>query len=178
MPNKLSLAKGLKTLFKAFSLFRKSCGRGRLVLVGAGPAYAELLAYADELKLSAFIEFAGAMNLDGLASQYARALCLVLPSTSEPWGLVVNEALHYGCPAIVSESCGCRPELIVDGVTGFAFRAGDHRELSTRMAEACTAFADVALVAKNCQATIATFSPEHAADQIRRGCERVLQMVR
>ena len=94
------------------------------MLVGAGPQQGLLMAHAKALGLGSTVEFTGAMDMEGLAEQYARALCLVLPSTSEPWGLVVNEALHHGCPVLVSESCGCRPELVLDGVTGFAYAAG------------------------------------------------------
>jgi glycosyltransferase involved in cell wall biosynthesis len=43
----------------------------------------------------------------------------VLPSISENWGLVVNEAQHAGLPVIVSDRCGCVPELVIDRETGF-----------------------------------------------------------
>jgi len=43
-----------------------------------------------------------------------------MPSTSEPWGLVVNEALACGCPAIVSSQCACVPEPVI--LTGAVVR--------------------------------------------------------
>ncbi|WP_217532907.1 glycosyltransferase [Vibrio metschnikovii] len=43
---------------------------------------------------------------------------LILPSLSEPWGLVVEEALYFGLPVIVTKNCGSS-ELVVDKVTGF-----------------------------------------------------------
>jgi glycosyltransferase involved in cell wall biosynthesis len=43
----------------------------------------------------------------------------VLPSTIDPWGLVVNEAMACGLPVIVSKLCGCVHELVHDGKNGF-----------------------------------------------------------
>jgi glycosyltransferase involved in cell wall biosynthesis len=45
---------------------------------------------------------------------------LVLPSYSEPWGLVVNEAMACGMPVIVSEKCGCAPDLVQNGKNGIS----------------------------------------------------------
>ena len=82
-----------------------------LNLVGAGPQRAELEARAEALGLGTAVRFAGAMEPEQLALTYAGATCMILPGSSEPWELVVNEALSYGCPAIVSDRCGCFPEL-------------------------------------------------------------------
>ena len=53
----------------------------------------------------------------------------VLPSLHETWGLSVNEAMACGRPAIVSDRCGCAPELIVDNETGYLFKTGNHEHL-------------------------------------------------
>lgn len=49
---------------------------------------------------------------------------LVLPSISEPWGLVIEEALYFGLPVIVSLNCGSC-ELINDGINGFLIKPTD-----------------------------------------------------
>jgi glycosyltransferase involved in cell wall biosynthesis len=49
-------------------------------------------------------------------------------STSEQWGLVVNEAIASGLPVIVSNRCGCAPEL-VNG-NGFFFEPTNEHELT------------------------------------------------
>ena len=54
----------------------------------------------------------------------------MLPSTFEPWGLVVNEALAAGLPVLVSEACGCVPEL-VDTKNGYVFNPNKQDELVT-----------------------------------------------
>jgi glycosyltransferase involved in cell wall biosynthesis len=61
-----------------------------------------------------------------MPSLYAAADLLVLPSDhQETWGLVVNEAMACGIPAVVSDAVGCGPDLIEAGHTGAVFPLGD-----------------------------------------------------
>jgi glycosyltransferase involved in cell wall biosynthesis len=99
---------------------------------------------------------------------------MVLPSFSEPWGLVVNEALAHGCPAVVSESCGCVPELVIDGVSGYSFTAGDVAGLQRTLLKAMEAFADASGTAHRCMEVIRRFDPPSAAANIARGCALML----
>jgi glycosyltransferase involved in cell wall biosynthesis len=145
--------------------------KARLVIVGRGPEEERLKALATELALGESIEFAGSKFDDALVAEYARATCFVLPSKSEPWGLVVNEALSYGCPVVVSQRCGCVPELVIDGVTGFTFEWGDAQDLATKML-AVTAM-ETRTTAVSCIAHIGKFTPEAAARAILEGCERI-----
>jgi glycosyltransferase involved in cell wall biosynthesis len=79
--------------------------------------------------------FAGFKNQSELPAIYAAADVLVLPSDGgETWGLVVNEAMACGLPAIVSDAAGCAPDLIEDGRTGFTFPMGDVEALVDRLA--------------------------------------------
>ena len=78
----------------------------------------------------------GFLNQTEMPNAYAAADCLVLPSDfGETWGLVVNEAMVCGLPAIVSDRVGCGPDLVQDGVTGAIFPFGDVNELARRMIE-------------------------------------------
>src|SRR6185312_8181080 len=94
--------------------------------------------------------------------------------TSEPWGLVVNEALSHGCPAVVSDQCGCVPELVVRGETGYAFEAGNIAALRDTLLMAMERFADTRATAKWCLERIARFDPRSAAANIARGCATML----
>ena len=70
--------------------------------------------------------FAGFLNQTEIARAYAACDVLVLPSGyRETWGLVVNEAMACGKPAIVSNKVGCGPDLVVEGETGRVFPVGD-----------------------------------------------------
>ncbi|MEM4724136.1 MAG: glycosyltransferase family 4 protein, partial [Candidatus Hadarchaeum sp.] len=77
--------------------------------------------------------FAGFVNQNHLGRYYAMADCLVLPSQNETWGLVVNEALQFGLPALVSDGVGCYPDLIVPEKTGLVFRRRDPEGLLLAM---------------------------------------------
>jgi glycosyltransferase involved in cell wall biosynthesis len=167
---RLSPEKNLEDLLRAFKTVLSIYSDARLVLVGSGPLKPYLMTLADQLGLDESIEFAGAKNVEGLRDEYLKACCLVLPSSSEPWGLVVNEALSYGCPVIVSHRCGCVPELVKDGMTGYVFECGNVDELAAKMIEAPRTFFETTLTAKQCTDLISGFSPQAAAQQILDGC--------
>jgi glycosyltransferase involved in cell wall biosynthesis len=59
------------------------------------------------------VTFTGFLNQTAISKAFCAADVLVLPSTSETWGLIVNEALASGLPAIVSDACGCAEDLIL-----------------------------------------------------------------
>lgn len=69
--------------------------------------------------------FTGFLNQSQITRAYAAADCLVLPSDAgETWGLVVNEAMVCGLPAIVSDQVGCGPDLVRPGRTGWTYPCG------------------------------------------------------
>ncbi len=70
--------------------------------------------------------FHGFVNQSELPAIYAAADVVVLPSDGrETWGLVINEAMACGVPAVVSDAVGCGPDLVEPGVTGAIFPLGD-----------------------------------------------------
>jgi glycosyltransferase involved in cell wall biosynthesis len=78
--------------------------------------------------------FPGFVNQRDLGRWYAAADCLILPSRAghgETWGLVVNEAFHFGLPAIVSDGVGCQPDLVPDHRTGRIFLSANIDSLAT-----------------------------------------------
>jgi glycosyltransferase involved in cell wall biosynthesis len=109
--------------------------RGRQVhvlMVGSGPLESELRSMAATRNLP--VSFAGFLNQTEIPSAYAVADCLVLPSDyGETWGLVVNEAMACGLPAIVSDRVGCGPDLVIENETGCRFRFGDIADLARKM---------------------------------------------
>lgn len=124
-------------LLAAFEKVDCRLGNGmHLLLVGTGTLEAELQERARAADLP--VSFTGFLNQTEIPAAYAASDVLVLPSDyGETWGLVVNEGMACGLPAIVSNRVGCGPDLIIGGETGFAFRFGDVDDLAERM----TAFA-------------------------------------
>lgn len=119
--------KGLSTLIGALSKVPLKA-RLRLVLVGSGPSEAELRSRVSDLGIKT--QFTGFLQREELARRYAAADVFVLPSHSEPWGLVVNEAMEFGLPLILSDKVGCVPALLREGQNGLAFAAGDSEALA------------------------------------------------
>jgi glycosyltransferase involved in cell wall biosynthesis len=171
---RLSEEKGIDTLIDAFAGVQRGIPAARLRIVGSGSMCAALHAKVAEQQLDEVVTFVGSLQDEPLTQEYYRATCMVLPSYSEPWGLVVNEALAHGCPAVVSESCGCVPELVIDGVSGYVFTPGDVPGLQRIMLKATEAFADASGTAQRCMDVIRRFDPSFAAANIARGCALML----
>jgi glycosyltransferase involved in cell wall biosynthesis len=103
----------------------------QLLFVGDGPLRAALERSARGLP----VHFAGFLNQSEITAAYAAADCLVLPSDSgETWGLVTNEAMACGVPALVSDQVGCAVDLITPGETGDVFACGDTSGLAALIA--------------------------------------------
>jgi len=171
---RLSPEKGLDTLLDAFAGLHREVPAATLRLVGSGPLDETLRARSAELGLGDAVQMVGSLQGEALSDEYYRAACMVLPSHSEPWGLVVNEAMNHGCPVIVSDACGCVPELVHQGDTGFAVPPRDAGALQAAMARALDAFADTPATAARCLAVMYGFSPAAAAGHIARGCAAIL----
>jgi len=58
---------------------------------------------------------------------------LVFPTLSDPWGLVVNEAMACGLPIIATDVAGCTTDLVKPGENGYVIPAGDVSKLAVAM---------------------------------------------
>ncbi len=118
---RLAAEKNIEALLQAWLRYREGGGLWPLVLVGDGPSAAGLRATAENSAYAGDAHFAGLRGSRELPPFYAFAGCFVLPSTREPWGLVVNEAMASGLPVIVSDRCGCAEDLVMHGRNGLIF---------------------------------------------------------
>ena len=100
-----------------------------LVFAGDGVAREQLAQDAQRISPGA-ICFPGFAHREELAGLYGLAEVLVLPTHSDPWGLVVNEAMACGLPIIVSRVAGCAADLVEDGWNGYVVPPRDSEKLS------------------------------------------------
>ena len=176
---RLSPEKNLPRLLHAYRRYRDLEPRGwKLVLVGQGPQGPALHDLAARLGLSDLV-WAGAQPLDRLAVFYALARALVLPSLSEPWGLVVNEAMACGLPVLVSSHCGCAPDLVRVGTTGYVFNPLDVNDVMRQM----LAFSRTDASAREqmgtaANDTISCYTPEVWADNLAMSIRTVVHLTR
>ncbi|MEZ9296891.1 glycosyltransferase family 4 protein [Vibrio splendidus] len=91
-----------------------------LTVVGDGPLLESLSSIAKSN-----ITFLGYINNEKLSKIYEDHDVFVLPSISEPWGLVIDEALWFGLPVVVSENVGCIEDLVIQTGAGTTFSIYD-----------------------------------------------------
>ena len=127
-------------LLQALAVLPGAAGGGptpgvHALVVGDGPLREACEARVAQGRLPA--TFAGFLNQSEMPEAYAADDCLVLPSDwGETWGLVVNEAMACGLPAVVSDQVGCHADLVEPGRTGWVYACGQAAELADRMARA------------------------------------------
>jgi len=119
---------------EALAIARRQNSRLHFLVAGDGPLRAVCERRARELRVPA--TFLGFMNQSQIAEAYVAADCLVLPSDyGETWGLVVNEAMACGRPALVSDRVGCQLDLVLPGQTGAIFSFGKIDQLASLLLE-------------------------------------------
>ncbi len=177
--------KNLARLLLAFAFFleRNPTGNSEgaawhLVLLGDGPMRAEVEATIDSLGLSSRVHLAGFRQIEELPAFYALAEALILPSTTEQWGLVVNEAMACGLPVVVSERCGCAPDLVEDGRNGFTFDPYDVNALAALLGKIASGHCDRFAMGEASREIISEWSPETFATGLERAVEAALAVPR
>ncbi len=78
----------------------------RFVVAGNGYLLPELITESVRLGLADRVVFAGQVSSAEAKALYARASCFVMPSVSEPFGLVALEAITHGAPVVLSRQSG------------------------------------------------------------------------
>ena len=122
--------KGLPLLIEAFAHVRRAHAEARLLIVGSGPAQAELESLAAELGVDNDCRFVGAAKH---VADWLRAMDIfVLPSLSEALSNSLMEAMACGCCAVASDAGG-NPELVRDSVSGLLFPVGNAAALAGRL---------------------------------------------
>jgi glycosyltransferase involved in cell wall biosynthesis len=127
---RLSPEKGVGVLLAAMALLGEEPEPFSLDIVGAGPELDALCAAAERLGLSGRVSFLGHVPFgEALFSLYRRAGALVVPSFTEGFPQVINEALAAGLPTIAT-AVGGIPAVIEPGSTGLLVPPGDPAALA------------------------------------------------
>jgi glycosyltransferase involved in cell wall biosynthesis len=90
-------------------------------IAGDGPQREEIEQRVHELGLTNRVELAGRVQYAELPAFYRSGDVYIQPSTTEQWGLAVNEAMASGLPVLVANRCGCHEDLVQEGINGFTF---------------------------------------------------------
>lgn len=172
--SRLSAEKNYPALLEAFQSYRKQGGKWDLVIVGGGSQEQGLLEITKAHSICG-VHLVGWQCYEELPAYYALARCFILPSLSEPWGLVVNEAMACGLGVLVSRRCGCLPELCYNGVNGYDFDHCDKVETVRLMLRMSSGEEDLQAMGKNSRQIISAFTPKSWARSLKDGINTTLQ---
>ena len=150
----------------------------RLLFAGEGPQKEELSTEAVRLGIADQVSFLGFINQSKLPALYKVVDVMVLPSTYEPFAVVVNEAMCCGCPVMVSNSVGAGKDLVVPVAPDFVFPAGDVEALAEKLAGALRSPQRLQQLKAAVVAHIKTWSPERNVDAMVEAIEAGVRRVR
>ncbi len=169
--------KNLRRLLQAYGTYRRGSARGQtldLVLVGGGPEE-EAMRRIVTSEETPGVHFLGIRQIDELPTFYGLASWFILPSISEPWGLVVNEAMASGLPVLVSNRCGCVEDLVQDGVNGLVFSPDSEEAVAAALRQAAEMPREAReRMGQASQRHIEQFSPEQYGDRVGAFVRRLL----
>lgn len=178
---RLQEGKGLLTLVSAFASLPNDAV---LVLVGDGPLSYSLRADADRLGVSDRVRFTGQLANEDVADWYRVADVFVLPSEptdsfSEPWGLVINEAMAAGACVVASDMVGAARHGLVDsGRTGRVFSAGNVDSLAAVLRDLLDDDTARKRLAETGRNEVLGYSYANQAKQFRRAVEFAIETAR
>jgi glycosyltransferase involved in cell wall biosynthesis len=151
-----------KGVFELLSAYAKLNGGLReqvgLVFVGDGAARQALEAESFGITPGT-IKFAGFAQREQLAAYYALAEMLILPTYTDTWGLVVNEAMACGLPVILSEAAGCGADLVTENWNGRIVPPKDVEALASAVGALASQTDQLAMMSVNSKNRIIEYSP-------------------
>jgi len=157
---RLVAEKGVFDLLQAYAILdeelRMEVG---LVFAGDGPCRLALEERAQTVR-NGMIKFAGFVQRNELAEYYALSDMLILPTSSDTWGLVVNEAMACGLPVLLSRVAGCAADLVSDDWNGRLVSPGDIKSLARSMEDLGSDPVRCREMGVRSQQHIAQYSPE------------------
>lgn len=171
--NRFIPKKNLLNLIESYSDYRQLSGEQAwdLVLCGDGELREEIKRRIRQLNLQDVIHLPGFLQQEQLLPYFAHANCFVHASTTEQWGLVVNEAMAAGLPVLVSNRCGCFADLVVEGVNGFGFNPENLEQLTQLMVNISSENINLQYMSQASLEHIKKYSPDYFAMGLKQAVE-------
>lgn len=170
--------KNLARLIRAYALYRRTAGPEacQLMVLGDGAERNALERLVSELGIQSCVTMPGFKPYHELPAYYALAEAFVHASTTEQWGLVVNEAMACGLPLIVSDRCGCVPELVHPGRNGVTFDPMDVAGLAAALHNMAADDRGRKSMGAASQNLIANWTPETFANGLDRAVQAAIDV--
>jgi glycosyltransferase involved in cell wall biosynthesis len=152
--------KNLDGLLDAMQAYRRRSGARAwgLLLVGDGP---EREALEERVRsVQPGVAMTGFKQASELAELYGAASGFILPSLSEPWGLVINEAMAAGLPILASDRVGAMFDLVFPGINGYVFNPESRDDMVEAMLRLSSDQVDREAMGKASRRLVAGYTPE------------------
>jgi len=158
--------KGVPDLIDAFEIISRLMPSANLVLVGDGPDEAKYKQLCRQRNIKK-VFFLGFQQRENLPRYYAIANVFVFPTHSDPWGLVINEAMLAGLPVVCSRSAGAAEDLIRHEQNGFVYDPGDVKSMAGYISRLLKNTELAKQMGQYSRAIIANYMPEDMAAGIK-----------
>lgn len=145
-----------------------------LVLLGDGELRNQLEKLRSEFGLEGSIQMPGFKQYEELPAYYAHAGAFIHASTTEQWGLVVNEAMASGLPVLVSNRCGCAADLVRNGENGWTFDPTNEGQLAGLMLKISSDEERRKAMGAKSREIIAEWGPERFASGVKSAVDAAL----
>ena len=153
--------KNLFLFLEAFNIAKqKSNQNWGVIILGDGELKNELDDFVTRKNIQN-VSFQRGVSWQQVPEYLALSDVLVLPSYSEPWGLVVNEAMACGLPVIVSNKCGCAIDLVKNNGNGFTFSPDNLEELTSILIKFMNKEVDYKQMGRVSEQIIEEYSPQN-----------------
>ena len=119
--SKLTERKNIMLLLKTFK--KSFSNQLNLLIIGTGPLSNKVEEYININKLSSSIKYLGFVNQKSLPFIYSKSDIFILPSFSEKWGVVINEAMYGSCAIITSNEVGASYDIVQHRKNGYVYNS-------------------------------------------------------
>jgi glycosyltransferase involved in cell wall biosynthesis len=123
-------------------------------------------------RLNVRVTWCGFLNQTAMPRALAAADCVAVPSETESWGLIVNEALAAGTPCVVSSGVACAADLVRANASGAVYQLGDIDGLAASLRQVRAAARGGVITADTCRRAVSSFSFERATDGVVAAAKR------
>jgi len=165
--------KGIVELINVFNKIAVKYSNINLLIVGDGSLRKIV---EDSSVKHENVKYTGRLSGDELLDTFCIANSFVLPSTFEPWGLVINEAMAAGLPVIVSDRVGCNSDLVDEGKTGFIYDATDVNQLAIQMEKLVSDKSNSKKMGTNSLKKISGWTKKNEAENVVCAWKKVLSL--
>ena len=173
--------KNLPGLIRAYARYRMMVAETAsddllcdLVIAGEGEERPVIEKAIRDSGMATYVHLLGPKGYAELPIYYAKAAAFIHASTTEQWGLVVNEAMASGLPVLVSNRCGCAADLVKEGENGWTFNPKNEEQLAELMTKISSDEAGRKKMGARSREMIAEWGPDRFAAGLEAAVEASL----